>query len=327
MKPTAPEKIEKVLHQLRKGVSGGLSWKLFNELVTDFGGWKVEPFVGLVSMNLTDGTCCEWRTSEAEAEAAREGRLAVATDALPTNPTDGVDYPMNVGEVVKGAIDFGYRLSLWRGAAGYRVTDPTGETFEVLPGRYDRDWSLKAIVKYPYNLWGWVMKNETFRAQVLAKLGMEAHVPASKRTRDNTGTCPCCFRNVKLDAAGRMVLHGYQRPGWGETIGRCFGVGYKPFELSSDGTVDLRTHLKDQVVRLEKRRVDLLDTRPTIYLRDGRPVNADDPRYGRLLENKLQEIKSDTNALLRDIETLTGLIDAWVERPLPEEGTEVLVWR
>jgi hypothetical protein len=55
-----------------------------------------------------------------------------------------------------------------------------------------------------------------------------------ERTLDNTGTCACCDMNVKLDGAGTIVPHGYTIR-WGFQSGGCFGVGFRPFEVSDEG--------------------------------------------------------------------------------------------
>lgn len=41
--------------------------------------------------------------------------------------------------------------------------------------------------------------------------------------------CQVCERQQALDGAGKMVHHGYQRPGWGSIVGDCFGVNHQPF--------------------------------------------------------------------------------------------------
>lgn len=74
-----------------------------------------------------------------------------------------------------------------------------------------------------------------WKERAAAALGVEPHLPGVPRTRANTGTCGVCFANVKLDG-GRLVLHGYQRPGDGMAHGRCWGVGHEPFELSPEAT-------------------------------------------------------------------------------------------
>lgn len=45
------------------------------------------------------------------------------------------------------------------------------------------------------------------------------------------GFCGFC-ENVQKLRNGKLVLHGYQRPGWGQTEGKCPGVGKEPYEVS-----------------------------------------------------------------------------------------------
>ncbi len=49
------------------------------------------------------------------------------------------------------------------------------------------------------------------------------------------GTCPVCERAIRVRAS-KMVHHGYERPGRGHIVGDCYGVGFAPYEVSSDGT-------------------------------------------------------------------------------------------
>lgn len=49
------------------------------------------------------------------------------------------------------------------------------------------------------------------------------------------GTCQICFRGQQT-RDGLLVLHGYQRPGHGYVVGKCWGVAYAPFEVSCERT-------------------------------------------------------------------------------------------
>lgn len=45
--------------------------------------------------------------------------------------------------------------------------------------------------------------------------------------------CQICEREQALTTDGKMVHHGYERPGHGWIIGDCFGVGHKPYTATS----------------------------------------------------------------------------------------------
>lgn len=51
---------------------------------------------------------------------------------------------------------------------------------------------------------------------------------AAKRA-EVTAECQICENHQCLDRQGRLVLHGYQRPGDGYILGRCYGVGHLPY--------------------------------------------------------------------------------------------------
>jgi hypothetical protein len=74
-----------------------------------------------------------------------------------------------------------------------------------------------------------VIKGRKPNPDAIAK---KAAVAASRAGRD--GECQICQRRHILDSRGNLVLHGYQRPGHGYIVGDCFGVGYPPWEVSSD---------------------------------------------------------------------------------------------
>jgi hypothetical protein len=69
------------------------------------------------------------------------------------------------------------------------------------------------------------------------------------RTLENTGTCPICGKNHKLDGAGKLVNHGYtvqyhQHNGW------CFGVSKLPWEVSPQGAINYINCLRSAELRI-----------------------------------------------------------------------------
>lgn len=47
------------------------------------------------------------------------------------------------------------------------------------------------------------------------------------------GTCGFCGKEFRVQQ-DKLVLHGYKRPGTGETVGRCPGANLAPYELSPE---------------------------------------------------------------------------------------------
>lgn len=73
---------------------------------------------------------------------------------------------------------------------------------------------------------------------------------SKERTLDNTGTCPVCGKNVKLDHNGSIVAHGYT-VGYGYQQGNCNGVSYAPWEVSPHGRINHIQALSAYATRLE----------------------------------------------------------------------------
>jgi hypothetical protein len=78
------------------------------------------------------------------------------------------------------------------------------------------------------------------------------------------GTCPVCERPIRV-RSGKMVHHGYVRPGRGHIVGDCFAVGRAPYEVSCEATRDYRAVLArrrdtaaDFLARLEAGSVETL---------------------------------------------------------------------
>lgn len=90
------------------------------------------------------------------------------------------------------------------------------------------------------------------------------------RTLENTGTCGCCGKNVKMNEAGELVAHGYTIR-WGFQQGNCFGVGYPPHEVSPKCAQDYLKLLRDTEKTLER----ALDRYGEGFSRDKRMTEAE----------------------------------------------------
>jgi len=65
------------------------------------------------------------------------------------------------------------------------------------------------------------------------------------------GTCQFCG-GVQAIEDGKIVLHGYERPGDGYAHGRCAGVRYEPAEISIDAAKIFVSTLRDQATADEQ---------------------------------------------------------------------------
>lgn len=98
-----------------------------------------------------------------------------------------------------------------------------------------------------------------------------------KMTEDFIGTCQWCFGEYKTNGHKVMVLHGYQRPGHGSTVGRCMGVGHPPFEYAHDLT-ERRIALIAEDIRKQERALKAIDDGKITKVRNPNFLPADDPR-------------------------------------------------
>lgn len=340
------EKVKALLVKLRKGSDSSITLKQLLEVLRYLGGWAVEPFVGLVQLHGypqdPNAPNLETDSNPLTVKARWELTKDLEVRSLPSSPQAMKHYTMDVTAPTSKGFNFnltGYYFREWVGANGLRFTSPEGAVFELLPSRsYYIQYSDPKKIPY-YEIRTWLRDSTSFLAQVSNALGVgtyEREREESKpRTRENTGTCPCCFRSIKLKRQGDeylIVLHGYERPGWGQVHGRCLGVGYQPFELSPKGTLHLVKVLHDSVRDSESSLRDLQNGKVTeLYTTQGSKLTLDllIKRYGQDVGNrewvaKIEGKVRDTIALIsdlkKDIKLLDGLIDSWKKQELPQVG-------
>lgn len=340
------EKIKALLIKLRKGSDASVTLKQLLEVLRYLGGWAVEPFVGLVQLhgypNEPNAPNLETNVNPLTVRARWELTKDLEVESLPSNPQAMKHYTMDVTAPTNKGFNLnltGYYFREWVGANGLRFTSPEGAVFELLPNRsYYAQYSDPKKIPY-YEVRQWLRDSTSFLTQVSNALGVNTYErereESKPRTRENTGTCPCCFRNIKLKRQGddyMIVLHGYERPGWGQVHGKCIGVNFPPFELSPKGTVRLVKVLRDSVRDSESSLRNLQEGRVTeLYTTQGDKLTLAllIQRYGQDVGNRewADKVKAkvrDTIALIsdlkKDIKLLDGLIDSWEKQELPQVG-------
>jgi len=144
------------------------------------------------------------------------------------------------------------------------------------------------------------------------------------RTLDHTGTCPVCMKNIKLNE-GKMVLHGYEVK-WHQFVGNCFGVGHVPFEISPEGTQAYLNMINKILVRFEKDLVNKTNAteityekftgwkKPTISI----SLEKGDEDFDRYKKIQIADIESKIGSVKYDIKNYMGLVEKWVQKPLPD---------
>ena len=120
-----------------------------------------------------------------------------------------------------------------------------------------------------------VIKGRKPNPDVVAK---KAAVAASRVGRD--GECQICQRRQILDSKGKLVLHGYARPGHGYIVGDCFGVGHPPWEVACDRLAEWIERLKRSSAAETKAAIDAAKLK-TITVNQGSERN---PKLVKLTE-------------------------------------------
>lgn len=332
-RPMDAAKMRELLGKLRKGATATLTFAKVLQ-VLDALGWKAAPVLGWTPRHYVfqgDEQLVAADTSRMSRDALDElhAKLTKAEiSSLPESPRAAGDVAvMDVGEISKGSSAYGtptyyfYRRE-WVGTEGLSVTSPSGQEQIFLVDHHELDRgnrNLASDSSAPGDLWR-SLKQMGIEEEVNTALGTPAHVPAAERTRENTGTCAACWGNYKL-SAGRLVLHGYERPGYGYVRGQCFGVGYEPVETSVVGATKYDEHLgglllneKNILAKLESGEVEAIEGR------QGKIFKKEDPAFPSLRADKIRNAKYTIKQLERDLETYAKVIAAWKPRPMPREG-------
>lgn len=145
------------------------------------------------------------------------------------------------------------------------------------------------------------------------------------------GTCPVCEGTFKLHD-GKMVHHGYKRPGHGSIVGDCYAVGREPYEVSCEATKEyralvqaqLRSHQEHQA-RLQRREL----TTMTVSRRSGGwrselelvtfALGVTEPyTWIREYENRERAVAWLITQVEREIARLTRLVDNWTPKSVQE---------
>jgi hypothetical protein len=337
-KPMPAEKLKDLLLKLRKNATGTLTFaKLVN--VLDAVGWGIEGVIDWVPMHIPATSTKEalpkiesiFRHNNIEALIEHREKLLRAMVGGPspeetTSPSEAGEVLIgNVGEMrkIEDPRYANFTYDEWRGAEGVVVDTVSGErSGPILHSRYDVENRGKNIEpnRLVHDVWRWMMNNGIEEA-IAEVLDIPVHVPASERTRENTGTCPACWGNYKLDGAV-LVMHGYRRPGFGYITGKCFGVGYEPAEVSSRGISAVRDELLVPDFEGTEESIDNAEAGKVTKLegRKGEIVDESDPRFKGLLRDLVEHLKRKAKHLRAEIDVYDKLLVAWHPRPMPREG-------
>lgn len=323
-------KMEILLRKIRKKAATSLTLKNLLAVLDLIGGWTVKPFLGLTNMGSSgeDGISTFSVRGGDRTEYNEIKSQEIPT--LPASPKVGETYYLEVSGL-KPSYEgrFYFDALRYRGVEALRFTDPKGNTWVLKPNWIDAEKHIDTYKKiHIYDFWDWAFEESTLLEQVNTLLGLGEVVKKPNLVRDNTGSCSACFRNIKLKN-GIVVLHGYERPGWGSVEGKCFGCYYPPFELSPKGTEALIVELtktnernKEDLRQLKDGEITEIPAGPHTR----RIFTPKDYNWKDILASAVRNAQQKVNDLDADIRMAQNLVKNWKLRPLPLPGMETLIW-
>ena len=238
----------------------------------------------------------------------------------------------------------------------WRITSPTGAelVLPVIP-----QCRRKPVV--PGNsramtaatLWTWLYKKSGVEVATLARAQTETdglvekeRIAKLKKVEPGTvGHCAVCDRLQKLSRtdAKTMVLHGYERPGYGYIIGNCLGYDFKPYEISPEGCEHAAKVYDDEAKALKKMQREVSDLPSLIVHRSVGPFRIkSDGSSAEMKRSDLsplhrpvylsgygeftwdEAVKAHQAEIQKGIDTFEGerdrmlaKVEAWTLQPLP----------
>lgn len=198
---------------------------------------------------------------------------------------------------------------------------------------YDHfDATAWTTVRFDQTTEGWRFVRSVVKAmKVLTSLAKKAAVENRKNERNRTaakaregreGTCQICEGRQIIQPTGEnkgtLVLHGYNRPGYGYTVGECFGYHRKPFEVACDALEEFVTGLKATLASEEGRLATLPTLTSMLVEKSWRDktlvtITPKDARWNSTMASKTYEVEANIRSLKRDIAYQTARLEGWYD--------------
>lgn len=141
------------------------------------------------------------------------------------------------------------------------------------------------------------------------------------------GTCAVCFGSFKVTEDGRTSKHGFQRPGWGYTVGACFGQHKVAWEISPDVAIDFVKRVLRPALDDAKRLVNQFEDNQIVSIREPiaqtfkqrrnkEPVQYEeitpaDPRWSRVWESHQRTAEANVRQIDSDFRFYEEKISRW----------------
>jgi len=321
-----------LLEKVRRGADSSLKLPQLLQILDYLGGWSYkavdnikQPWVSKPKVVSTD--------TLTEAEVRERYQVRLRLESGPKVIGKVYPFELTAPKDLPGG-SFGFTYKEYMLSNGILFRSPEGKEYEAINDTHDQVDPFQGVI-WTSKMKSWFRTETKFLDQISQVLGVpNSDRPTSTglskskpRELSGTGTCPACFRNIKLKKAGdayKMVLHGYERPGWGYTEGRCIGVDHPPFEESPKGTKEVIKVLALRLRGLQQYLVDLHSGKITsIQNRDNAVVRKGDPSWTKDYLQKISDVEYDYKQVDEDGKAFEKLVRDWVKADLPKTGDKV----
>lgn len=282
----------------------------------------------LLMAHKNDATDSIFKARELEAESEitkiRSEVKKMEVSKLPVTPQKKKFYIMNISDIeirnLHGffGTEYSFVFDAYWSNTVFEITDKVGKkTFELSNDYIANGHSIDDFLRWA--------KETNWAQDILDTLKMESHesTKSAERTRENTGTCGICNKEYKL-INGRLVHHGFTRPGHGYQEGDCFGVGYEPYEKSTQAIKDYVVYLNNIINSRKVRLQEIKSGKITQFSNMNRSrkmetVSIGDPAWEKTLKINIGNLDNEIEMMTADIKVYKKREDVWKEQDLPWE--------
>jgi len=237
------------------------------------------------------------------------GALTHGYKAVTSEPYLALPRDENTGE--RAGVPREVSLELYY-AQGPQIHANMDRKIAKLEKKFADHWMVKAARDYLDTVQPLIDDMNAIKATLTkARKPREGARKTEERTIENTGTCSVCGRNIKRDARGNIVDHGY-RIAWHERSGGCYGVSYKPIEISPEGAVSYLAVIRDMLERAEK----VVAEFEAKYTEDERKYQTQ--LWSKDERKRFYNAESTVRHAGRDVTRFEKIIAEWKETPLPD---------
>jgi len=333
-----PSPVELIMTKMLKGSSGVFTPKNLELVFKELKGWKIEKGVHVMQTtrisneekdrlglrNNPDVYQFTSKNDDLEFNAKDLKNLEIIHELIgektvktvPTSPKAETYFYTNLGKIKEGKDywtkeqRYTFSVKCFYASKGFNITGPKGLKFEAKkePGYLRPDF---------YGFMKWIKEDgKQFTSDLQALVGDPT---AKKKKPINPGVtdeCQICEGIQKLNK-GKMVLHGYKRPGIGWTVGRCPGAGHVPYSESCAECKKYKAMLEEQKTHFEKKVRQLKSKNVTsISYYDEKKkehitIKPSDKEWDSKLKTAIWQNESQVKAVISELDRMTKRIKNW----------------